>query len=267
MPVFAVFAAFAALGALALHFSKGDSHEGGSTIPESVRHAVSIAKAPGTDPGELEAASLVATHAGEFEIAKFLHDRAELLRVAHGPALAPAQQHVGNVPAPQFLKSPIPEATDPQWTEFVRSQSTDPGAKEPRAWNTVNERNELGRFLLSYHALKDLGYATNVHKVESEAGGTVWTGDLTRFALPQFLNDKNAQYRIFVELMLRFREEILKRHVAAIGQIIEGKPITFSALLTLANHAGKGGAALWLSNPSKRFPLTTREVLRATGIF
>lgn len=189
--------------------------------------------------------------AGYAKTADHLRERAAVLRARTRRPRLPVVSH----------RSPIPEASDEQWTRFARLMQTGDLA-------AVTPTGQIGIFQTRVKRLQDLGLARDVRRVAGD-GGARWKATFRPpLTLARLLSDPLLQYRIFAASMRRYRSDVLERHRDAIGTEIEGKRATLSGLLAVAHHAGPALGS-WLTNPEdrRRFAKTTAAYGRTTGVF
>jgi hypothetical protein len=205
------------------------------------------------EPAEIDRRADELTVIGYAKTAHHLRERAATLR---------ALLSRGRPAAVSFsYRSPLSEASDAQWAQFVRLMQTGELA-------AVTPTGQIGVFQTRVKRLQDLGLARDVRRVAGE-GGARWTATFKApLTLARLLSDPLLQYRVFAASMRRYRGEILERHRDALGKEIEGKPATLSGLLAVAHHAGPALAS-WLTNPDdrRRFQKTTAAYDQTTGVF
>ncbi len=205
------------------------------------------------DPTELEKRAEHVASLGYGRTATHMREQAELLRVEKEAGKAATH------------RSPIPEATDEQWTGFVKLMQTG-------ATDALTPAGQLGLFGTRMKRLADLGIATEVRRTPATGGAAEqpgWTATLKPpLSFDRLRADPLLQYRVFVASMKRYRDDILGLHREAIGKEIEGRKATLSGLLAVAHHAGPGLAS-WLTNDKdrRRFAKTTAAYVRTTGVF
>lgn len=162
---------------------------------------------------------------------------------------------------PIVFRSPIPEASDEQWAQFV-------GLMQAADVAAVSPTGQVGVFQTRLKRLEDLGFAHDVRRVQRDGTATWKATFRPPLTLARLLSDPLLQYRIFVVSMKRYRDEVLARHREAIGKDIEGKPATLSGLMAVSQHAGPALAS-WLASQADRarFKQTTAAYGRTTGVF
>jgi hypothetical protein len=203
------------------------------------------------DPDEVDRRADELSLVGYAKTADHLREHAAVLRARTMRRRQPAVAH----------RSSIPEASDEQWTRFVRLMQTGDVA-------AVTPTGQLGIFQTRVKRLQDLGLARDVRRVAGD-GGARWTATFRPpLTLARLLSDPMLQYRIFVASMRRYRSDVLEGHRDALGTEIEGKRATLSGLLAVAHHAGPALGS-WLANPEdrRRFAKTTTAYGRTTGVF
>jgi hypothetical protein len=205
------------------------------------------------EPDEIERRADELTGIGYAKTADHLRERADALRAGWRgrPARASRDAH----------PSPIPEASDEQWTRFVQLMQTGELA-------TVTPGGQFGLFQTRLKRLEDVGLAREVRRVEKE-GRATWTAAFRRpLTMERLLADPVLQYRIFAASMKRYRNDILGHVRSALGRDVEGKRATLSGLLAVAHYAGPALGS-WLTNEKdrRRFEKTTTAYGRTTGVF
>jgi hypothetical protein len=203
------------------------------------------------DPVEIDRRAGELSGIGYEKTASHLRDHAARLRGGR------PQRHARSV-----LRSPIPEASDVQWAQFVRLMQVGDVA-------AVTPTGQVGIFHTRLKRLEDLGLARHVRRIQASGGAANWTATFhAPLTLARLLSDPLLQYRVFVASMKRYRDDILARHRDAIGKEIEGKPATLSGLLAVSQHAGPALVS-WLANEGdrQRFKQTTAAYGRTTGVF
>ena len=123
------------------------------------------------------------------------------------PDAAPALAEPGPEPALMPpMTSPIAEATDDQWSRFVRTMGSG-------HVDTVTKSYNLGIFRQGMPTLEALGIVRNVRKGRAPARGAydgahdVWVGDwIPPHSLDAFLRDPALQYRLFERNVVALRE-------------------------------------------------------------
>lgn len=155
--------------------------------------------------------------------------------------------------------SPFPGVSDYRWTKFVRLV----GTGKPKVTST----NHVGLFMFAYPRLVELDAAANLRKDDNGR----YLADMTlkpEMTAEQFAKNPLAQYKVFEASMRQYNTRLnpFRRYI---GEIAEGKPITWSGLLGIAHRAGIQALSSWLQNPDerKRFPNTTATFLKTTGVF
>ena len=150
-------------------------------------------------------------------------------------------------------------------TELVARSASDGQTGDVAA---VTPTGQVGVFQTRLKRLEDLGLVRDVQRVQRD-GAPSWTATFRPpLTLARVLSDPLLQYRIFVASMKRYRDDILARHRAAIGNEVEGRPATLSGLMAVSQHAGPALAS-WLANEAdrRRFKQTTAAYGRTTGVF
>jgi hypothetical protein len=148
-----------------------------------------------------------------------------------------------------------------QWLQFLRVAAC--GTPQ-----TVTPIFRLGTFEMTVRRLCDLGVMKNPRKKQYK-GHPCWDADWKApKTLAEFQASPMVQYQLFVKSIKGFfgSPEVAK----AIGQIIDGKPITQSGALMLAHRAGLNGMKSWIAESSVREQFsnnTTSFFLKANGIF
>lgn len=95
---------------------------------------------------------------------------------------------------------------------------------------------------------------------------TVWASpDLEA----KFLASPDLQKKAFRKSMKEYAKSAVALYRSAFGKKVNGKIVTLSGLLAVANMAGAPGLDSWLKDKSvrERFPSTTKAFEEATGIF
>ena len=86
-----------------------------------------------------------------------------------------------------------------------------------------------------------------------------------------FLGDYSAQYRAYFASAMDYGKKIFDAYADKLqgGYESEGKTITLSGLLNVANKAGINGMKSWLENERdhKKFTDTNKAFVDATGVF
>lgn len=139
------------------------------------------------------------------------------------PALRPFR------PDGRVLESPFPKVSDEQWTDFVFAMKTSP-------LGYVSESNCLGMFSIRFKRLADLGLVTNVHykKGTGNVQEADWVEPLT---LEGFLGSAASQYKIFVESMRRYVDDLRGKELPS-GMSVSGA-------LAILHRGGLGALAKW----------------------
>jgi hypothetical protein len=159
-------------------------------------------------------------------------------------ATAEAQQEV-------FLTSPISEATDAQWTEFVRVMRTAPSTN-------VSASNNLGCFEMTLRRLNDLGVLSELKRTRSvKSNRVIWaaTKEVDHDAARKFLKSISLQFKIFERSMKEYCSQL------SVGAVKLPAGATLSGCLALLHRAGFAGLN------SARFPATQDLYNSANGIF
>lgn len=156
------------------------------------------------------------------------------------------------------------------WTRFVESLVHNP--------SEVTESGHIGFFLFAPRRLIALGIASNLRKEEKEIKGEkdakkkkVWVVDFVApMTLDTFLSSTKAQYDVLVKSILDYLPAVLDPEIAGyVGKVAEGKKITVSGLLAIAQRAGVDNLKKWLANPGERsrYPNTRESFLKSTEVF
>ena len=152
------------------------------------------------------------------------------------------------------IRSPIDSITHTQWTEYVR-------VSIQGRIDEINNKNQLGLFLISYPGLSDLGLIKSLTK---ECG--VWTGEWEKsFSLEAFLVSYELQYKCFKDRTISQMKTINLRHSSVIGQILEDEKASISGLLGIMWMIGPGGLDSWIRGDRKE--RSTKQFKIRNGIF
>ena len=256
--------------------SEAELRERGLQAPREVTLIMRKLEAGEATSADVRHAAVIAEAAGSTRLAHSLRERAEALEAIDELLAAPPVLVAGGSSSPAQaqpandggnLRSPIAEASDEQWTRFVEALATGEEGK-------VNSNGTLGRWLIDYRQLRDLGIVTEVAK---RADGKGYTGTWKRIngiesgdPEKEFLADEAAQYMALVQICLHHYAAVIEEWSGQIGGHLGDRvPITLSGLLGVARKTGLSGLGSWLANESdrKKFTLTTECFNRCNGIF
>ncbi len=159
-----------------------------------------------------------------------------------------AKNEVSEITLP--LKSPFAQASNEEWTSFVRTMMTAPTT-------AVSPSNHLGAFEMTPRRLGDLGLVDNLKRIKSKKSSRInWTG---KFIAPLtsdlFLKNLSLQYRAFTVSMENYYSKFTESGVRLPPEV------SLSGALAVCHRAGIAG----LKGP--RFPRTQESFERANGIF
>jgi hypothetical protein len=163
----------------------------------------------------------------------------------------------------QVLRSPFANVPDDAWSRFV-------GALAVGRADEVTPNNRIGLFRYSVRRLDTvpgLNLVRNSRKDERDQ----WIADwVPPRSLGEFLSSPDQQLAVFIYDMRHLRKQC-ERYAGWIGRPtqLDGKPVTLSGLLAVAQSAGPQGLYGWLTDGAQRekFQATTNAYLRANGLF
>ena len=151
--------------------------------------------------------------------------------------------------------------TRKQWLAFLRVAA----CGNPR---TVTPSFRLGTFGLTVRRLCDVGAMAHPRVIRFK-GRQVWDADWRNPSnLPAFQAAPMLQYKLFTDSIKGFF--VAPQVANAVGQVIDGIPVSQSGALMLAHRAGLPGMSSWLQDPTirERFSKNTTAFFhQANGTF
>jgi hypothetical protein len=148
-----------------------------------------------------------------------------------------------------------------QWMAFLRAAI----CGNPR---TINRSFRLGTFGLTIRRLCDLGVMSNPRRMRFN-GNPVFDADWRLpWTLDVFQRQPMQQYGLFEQSIVQYSKA--PTVVESLGETVDGKAVTMSGALMLANRAGLSGMRSWIrsSNDRERYSHnTTAFFQKANAIF
>jgi hypothetical protein len=129
--------------------------------------------------------------------------------------------------------SPLAGVSNAAWSRFYTSLAVQPDA-------AVSESGGFGAYDIRPRRLVELGYATALPSVRTEAGRQV---HVCEFVLPwtqaRFLADPIAQYAALRGSMVRYHRALLA------GELLRPEGVSMAGALAILHVGGRGALASW----------------------